>query len=297
MRINGNTKIFGILGDPVGHSLSPLLHNFIIEYYNLDAVYVPLRLRKGNLNKKSLKNILQNLSIEGLSVTIPHKKLIYEIADQRDDLSSVTLASNTFIREELNNNVILKAFNTDGPGAAQSLLMKTNLNKKNILIIGYGGSASAIAGELLLKYQPNKLIITGRNKKKGQQFTEILNQKIKHFSLCKFFPTEELIKSKDINYSEMEIIINTTPLGMKNYEDDLPIPEELILKNQIIMDIVYNPLETHFLKIAKNKRATIIEGYWMLLFQAIRQMEIFYKIKIEKDLIPKLKNILLKNLK
>lgn len=294
MNINGKTKIFGIIGNPVSHSLSPILHNYVYEYYKKDAVYVPFLFSPQNKNKRMLlKSLLHDFNVQGLSVTIPYKNLAYEIADKKDELSNFIKASNTLLKKEDG----IYAFNTDGKGALDALYQKTSLEDKIILILGYGGSAKAIAGALLLYEKPYIVIISGRNIKKAKQLVRLLNRNIQHDSVCYAAGFQELRNDIIIKISDIDIIINTTPLGMKNFEsDELPIPEDFIFSNQVIMDIVYTPLETKLLEIAKRKKATIIEGYWMLLYQAIYQMELFLNIQIEEELKKQLKKILLKHL-
>ncbi len=294
MNITGKTKLYGIIGNPVSHSLSPILHNYIYKYYNLDAVYVPFLFTPNKNNEKFLlKSLLNHFNILGLSVTIPYKTLAYQIADKKDDISNFTKASNTLIKKDDG----IYAFNTDGKGALDALYQKTTLKDKTILILGYGGSASAITGAILLFDKPKYVIITGRNIKKAKQLVRLLNKNIKHDSVCTTIELDKLKHDKHINITNIDIIINTTPIGMKTYQvDEIPISEDLILSKHIVMDIVYTPLMTKFLEVAKRKRATIIEGYWMLLYQAKYQMELFLNLQIEEKVINQLKKLLLKHL-
>lgn len=290
MKISGNTFVFGIIGNPIEHSLSPILHNYFFEKMGYNAVYIPLKLNLEIQNRNCFKKILQSLNLKGLSITIPHKKLGFLIADQKDFLTEFTQSCNTLLMKEK-----FYGYNTDGPGAIQAILSNTPLENKNILILGYGGSASAIAGEILLNHKPKSLFISGRNKKKAEQLIRLLNKNFKNNIKAKFLSLED----KNFDPNEIDILINTTPIGMKGFQTDtnLPIEEKYILKKHIVFDIIYNPIETPLLKIAKQKKATIIEGYWMFLYQAIKQMEIFTNIKPEENLIKKFKKILLGNLK
>lgn len=290
MKISGTTSLFGIIGNPIEHSLSPILHNYFFEKIGFDAVYVPFKLNLEIQNKNCFKKILQSLNLKGLSITIPYKKLGFLIADQKDHLTEFTQSCNTLLIKEK-----LYGYNTDGPGAIQAILSNTPIENKNILILGYGGSASAIAGEILLNHNPKSLFITGRDKKKAEQLIKLLNKNFKNNKKAKFLSLED----KNFDPNEINIIINTTPIGMKGFKSDtlLPINEKYISKDHIVFDIIYNPIETPLLKIAKQKKARIIEGYWMFLFQAIKQMEIFTNIKPEENLIKKIKQILLQNLK
>jgi shikimate dehydrogenase len=303
MIITGKTSIYGILGNPVSHSLSPILHNFIFQEFKIDAVYVPFHLELIHKSNKTshkkweeylIKSLLLNFNVQGLSVTIPYKFAACKIANIKDELSKFTKSSNTLLKIE--NQIY--SYNTDGKGALDALNQKTEIKNKNILLIGYGGSASAIAGALLLHNIPKNLLLTGRNEEKAKKLVKELNKNIKHNSKCFFKSIDSLNDENDLNIFDVDIIINTTPVGMKNYhEDQIPIPEKYILKKHIVMDIIYNPLETRLLQIAKKNKATIIEGYWMFLYQAIYQMELFINTKIDKKLVKKLENLLLKYLK
>jgi len=295
MDITGKTSVYGIVGNPVSHSLSPLLHNFAFKEFGVDAIYVPFLFDiKQKKDEKLLANLLTNFHVEGLSVTIPHKFLAFKTADFKDDLSTFTQSSNTLI----NKDQKIYAYNTDGKGALDALYNKTTLKDKNILILGYGGSSSAIVGAILLNDQPKNIIITGRNKQKGLKLVKDLNKNIPHRSHCFFEELENLSNSKsDITIDDIDVIINTTPVGMKGKENQSPLPEQYIQKKHIVMDIIYNPQETQLIKIAKAQKAIAIEGYWMFLYQAVYQMELFLNKKIEKEFVKKLKNLLLKTLK
>lgn len=287
MKITGSTSLYGIIGNPVAHSLSPVLHNYFFSLMGMNAVYVPFLLKRETLQKKCLKKILKSLSIRGLSVTIPYKSLAYEISDIQDSLSEFTHSSNTVLIQDK-----LYAYNTDGTGATKALLTKAEINNKSILILGYGGSASAIAGEILLKYQPKKLYITGRNPKKGTQLIHLLNKNISHKVEVRF------LKLEFCSLEDVDIIINTTPIGMKGYPESEYefFPIKKISKHHVVMDIIYIPIETPLIQFAKQKKATIIEGYWMFLYQAIEQMKLFTGHYPDEKLILKLKSILVKHL-
>ncbi|MCS7204990.1 MAG: shikimate dehydrogenase [Leptospiraceae bacterium] len=282
MNIDGETKVYGIIGNPLSHSLSPIIHNHIFSHYKMNAVYIPFAAELNKNEKKYIQTLLKNFHVQGLSVTIPYKSFAYEIAHLHDEISKFTHASNTLMFKDQK----IMAYNTDGIGALRALQKVSSLHDKSILILGYGGSSSAITGALIHYEKPKRIVITGRDPKKGKNF-------LKKF---KGHPVEFIENEKlEDNY---EIIINTTPIGMKNFpEKKLFIDEGLINKDQVVMDIVYNPIETPLLKLAKKKKATVIEGYWMFLYQAIYQSELFIEKKIEEPLIQKIKQLILKNLK
>ena len=264
--IDGETILFGIIGYPVSHSLSPKIHNSAFHSIGLNAAYLPLSVPKPD---KSLKNwILSIQNFRGFSVTIPHKSWAYKIADERDDLSRCCGASNTLIK--LPNNR-LAAYNTDGPGALDALRKSgVKLKNKQILLLGYGGSASAIAHSLLLEENPQNLYVHGRNPKKRNNFTNTLRRS--HPNMRLKIHSNEM---DQINPDEIDIIIHTTPLGMKNQEQAIPLPEGFIQKKHTVFDIVYTPHNTPLLEYAAKKGAKTVHGYLMLLYQAVRQFELF----------------------
>lgn len=275
--INGSTRVYGIIGSPVGHSLSPLMHNAAFQYLKINAVYVPFDVKKVT---RSLGKAISSLGIGGLSVTIPHKTWAASIADNPDPLTQRCGAANTLIPEE---NGSISAYNTDGPGAIRALkTVENNIRGKRILLIGYGGSATAIAHTLLLEENPASLIIAGRNGKKREAFRD---------SLKKIYENQHtLIRStdySDFHPEEVDIIIHTTPLGMKGKPAELPLPVEFIQKYHTVYDIVYNPARTPLLTEAEKVGARTVRGYLMLLYQAVIQFELFTGQKAPESLMEK----------
>ncbi len=273
--IGGNTRVFGIIGNPLGHSLSPLLHNAAFRSQKIDAVYVPFPVEKANTG---LGKAISALNIQGLSVTIPHKTWAAKIADRSDPLTERCGAANTLIREQ---DGTLSAYNTDGPGAVRALkTAHPGIKGSRILLIGYGGSAMAIAHSLLLDEKPASLIITGRSASKRKAFADSLqNTNPKPTTVIRSEAVE------NIDPEEVDIIIHTTPLGMKGKPQDLPVPDSFIQKEHTVFDIVYNPARTPLLKKAELVGAKTIKGYLMLLFQAIIQFELFTGLKAPESLM------------
>jgi len=286
-QINGETSVFGITGNPVGHSLSPLIHNAAFQYLKINAVYVPFPIKKPNSN--SAKALL-DIGVRGLSVTIPHKVWAMKTAVKCDDLSELCEASNTLIAGEEG----WSAWNTDGPGALTALKNHTSIRGRRILLIGYGGSATAIAHTALLeKEKPGALFVYGRSSAKAKAFSESLINKHKPYSGNIIIRSTDL--SGDITPEDIDIIIHTTPLGMQGASQELPLPEEFIREFHTVFDIVYIPALTPLVRAAKKKGASIVPGYLMLLYQAGRQFELFTGEKapvhlMEKELLRALKN-------
>lgn len=253
MMITGKTKIIGIFGYPVEHTLSPYMHNAAFEALSLDYCYIPFNVHPDNL--RSAASAIKILNISGVNITIPHKETIIPFLDELDREAELIGAVNTVLNKERR----LIGYNTDGRGFVRSLREdgKIDPRGKKIMIIGAGGAARAIAFTLALE-GAEKLFIN-----------DILSEKAKELSCAVSTKTStEAIYIKDMKegIGEVDILINATPLGMKK-EDPLPISPELLSKGLIVYDIVYNPPATPLLKEAKKRGAKTLGGLGMLLYQ------------------------------
>ena len=270
--IDGRSTVYGILGWPVAHSLSPLLHNTAFRELQINAAYIPFSIPKEKLNKSHL-SLLAELGLKGFSLTIPHKAWAAQVADQRDNLTNQCGAANTLYYHDN----LWSAYNTDGPGALQALQpVLSQAKSKRVLLLGYGGSATAIAHALLNSYKEAEdllLYVGGRNAQKIEAFTSGL--KSAHPTL----PEKQIIALKpdfsDIQAKDINIIIHTTPLGLEGQSQELPLPTRLLDKEHCVFDIVYQPLHTPLVHAARSVGAQIVPGYLMLLYQAGLQFEIF----------------------
>ncbi|MBE7413143.1 MAG: shikimate dehydrogenase [Leptospiraceae bacterium] len=284
MKISNKTKIFGILGNPLSHTLSPLIHNYLFQEYGLDGIYLVFETQ----NPDSTLVSLQNLNVQGLSVTIPYKEWAYSVAHKNDETSEWMKAANTLTFQE---NKIL-ANNTDGYGAVESI--KNSGNKilhSNVVVLGSGGSARGIAYSLAKEMKQKKIYISARNKIKSLELVSLLNSTSPGIS--EYIPVQQIGEVKD----DVSLVINTTPLGMKNYDQDILLSEDFFSNNHTLFDIVYNPCHTPLVKLAMKRKAKIILGYEMLVYQAMKQFEIFTSIQVEKKIIEKVKTQVFKILK
>lgn len=307
MMINAETKKFGIIGFPLSHSYSPLIHNAAYEASKFNAVYLPFPMK----NLIQLKHSMRQMGIHGLSITIPHKIAIRRFLDALDPIAIQIGSVNTLVREDN----LLKGYNTDAYGAVEALKSSgVNLKNKKILIIGSGGSARAIAFGLY-RESPSKISILARNKLNAKRIIHNLSDLIKNTDLeiiqlkpvgiDKSSDQKERKNYRGIYYSSLrtpeqiqcfDIIIQTTPMGMKNHplENEMVLSEKYFKKGQILFDIVYNPYKTPIVKAAQKKKLDIVYGYKMLLFQAAAQYELFTR---EKPPIEIMEKALLKELK
>jgi shikimate dehydrogenase len=255
------SKTFAVIGDPIDHSLSPNIHSAAFRELNLDCSYIAYRIPKGELEEgiESLKKI----KIDGFNVTIPHKVEMMKYLDKLDESCSVIGAVNTVT----NNDGILKGYNTDMDGFLEPF-KKRNISLKDskILLLGAGGAARAIVAGFA-KEHAQSITIANRtlaNAKNIVEFSNKIGLKARAIKLDEVGDTAK-------NY---DVIVNATSIGLKN--ESSPISLEGINSKTIVYDIVYMPINTDFLKNAKEKGAIIIYGYEMLLGQAARAFEIWH---------------------
>jgi shikimate dehydrogenase len=252
--VSGSTTVCCLIGDPVAHSLSPLIHNAGYQALGIDFIYVPFQAR----DIKPAIEAIRGLGIRGASITVPHKVTAIPYLDRVDEEAREIGAVNTVV----NNNGVLTGYNSDGTGARQALEEVTALAGKKAVLIGSGGAARAIA--MALKSSGAKLVISNRTVEKARHLAEMVNADDSG-GLDKL----PLIASADI-------LINATSVGMWPKVNESVIPRELLHQGLTVFDIVYNPKEeTRLLTEAKEKGCPVVYGYKMLLYQAARQFELF----------------------
>ena len=266
MKLSAKTKICLIIGDPVAHSLSPAMHNAGYEALGIDDQFVFLGAQVKVENVELAVQTMKKMGIHGLSCTIPHKVVVMKFLDEIDETARKIGAVNTV----LNKNGKLVGFNTDWVGVVIPLEKITTLFGKKALVLGAGGAARAVVFGLLNKGA--KVKIFNRTKQKAMILAKEFN--------CQATDLKTKSEIKDF-----DIIINTTSVGMKPLENNMPIPAEFITNKQIVFDIVYVPIETKLLKEAKKRGAKVIHGIEMLLHQGLAQFEIFTDCKAPKEIM------------
>ncbi|MDH3277952.1 MAG: shikimate dehydrogenase [Nitrosopumilus sp.] len=258
------SKTFAVIGDPIDHSLSPNIHSAAFRELNLENSYIAYKIPKGEL-KEGIE-ALKKIKIDGFNVTIPHKIEMMKYLDKMDETCSIIGAVNTVT----NNEGILKGYNTDMDGFLDPFKKKEiQIKDKKILLLGAGGAARAI--------------VTGFAKEKARHLT-IANRTLENAnSLAQFANKIGLdanattLEKVEINLADFDIIVNATSIGLKN--ELSPISLETIKPESVVYDIIYMPMNTDFIKKAKEKGAKIIYGYEMLLGQAVRAFEIWNGIE------------------
>lgn len=241
MRLSAKTKICLIIGDPVGHSLSPAMHNAGYESLGIDDQFIYLGARVKVEDVGVAVQTMRRMGIHGLACTIPHKVEVMKYLDKVDETAKKIGAVNTII----NKQGKLIGFNTDWMGAVIPLEKITTLPGKKALVLGAGGASRAVIYGLLKRN--SKVTIFNRTREKATELAKEFN------CLSTTLDNHNEIKGFDI-------VINTTSVGMKPLENETPIPVDTILKNQIIFDIVYIPFETKLLKEAKKEERLLFPG-------------------------------------
>ncbi len=248
------TEVYGIIGYPVSHSLSPLMHNCAFKELKISAVYGCFEVKPEEL-KQAVEGI-KALGIKGVSVTVPHKEKVMEFLDEIEETAREIGAVNTI----LNENGVLKGFNTDWIGVLKAFEVSgVEVKGKKVVIIGAGGASRAVVYAV---------------KKAGAEAVEVYNRTFeKAVKLAKQF---DIIPKKweELKKAWGDIIIQTTSVGMNSWES--PVEEEVIARFNTAMDIVYTPLKTKFLNLAE-KYGIIIDGLKMLLYQGVEQFKIWIK--------------------
>ena len=264
MKISAKTRLLAVVGNPIRHSLSPKIHNYLCEKLELDYVYTAFE-------SDSMLNVLsamRNLNICGLNVTSPFKYDALKLVDVVSDSAKLAGSVNTIV----NDNGILTGDSTDGEGLFLSMKKAgINITDKKILILGAGGAAKPIC--VMLKQKGAcEITILNRTVEKARILAEDLNKNLK---------TE--IFSQYHNKKKFDIIINTTSVGMGTNEN--PLPDASLLDGaEAAVDIIYHPKKTEFLKSCENKGLTILNGIGMLVYQGILAFELFTGTKVPESL-------------
>jgi len=250
-QVDAATRVYGVAGDPVAHSLSPIMLNSAFRRENVNGVYLAL-------HAKTLDDLLtcvKDIPINGLSITMPYKEQILKHLDKTDPLTSKIGACNTVVRAQDGK---LYGFNTDVAGVVRPLEMRMRLPGLKILVLGAGGSArAAVFG---LKERGAEVYILNRTAAPAQTLAKQARAKAINRTLLKKL--------------EFDVIINATPVGMEGNRDPLPISEQ-DFKARYFFDMVYTPAETRMVRLARAKGIHVILGSEMFVQQGARQFEIW----------------------
>ena len=259
------TRVYALIGNPVSHSMSPAIHNAAFMALNLDCIYVAFQV-------EDVKNALAGMraldNFRGMSVTIPHKIKVMQYVDEIPDVDRHIGSINTVVKEDGK----LIGFGTDGPGALKAIDdAGVEPAGKNVLMLGAGGAARAIAFTLAQKGGIGKLVLLDIN----EEFLSQLTGDLQSGTDAVIVPGALNPAAVEEHMAAADLIINCTPVGMHPNEDATLVPDHLFRPGQVVFDVVYNPLTTKLLRQAKAKGLKVIPGVEMFINQAILQFERF----------------------
>jgi 3-dehydroquinate dehydratase / shikimate dehydrogenase len=249
-QIDQATRVYGVVGDPIEHSMSPLIMNTAFRRENVNAICVALHAKKID----DLMTCVEQIPIHGLAVTMPYKTEILKFLENTDPLTAKVGACNTVVRSQEGK---LFGFNTDIAGVIRPLDQRLALPGAKVLVVGAGGAGkAAVFG---LKERGAEVYVMNRTTAKGQKLARRAHAR--------------LIKRKDLKKLNFDLIINATPVGMGNPKQSVLVEPEI--NARYVMDMVYHPVDTRLLKMAKERGAHTITGLEMFTNQAARQFEIW----------------------
>jgi len=264
MAISGKTRVCGVIGDPIEHSLSPTIHNVAFNHLKLDFVFLAFHVKAADL--ENAVRGMRGLGIHGLNVTMPHKSTVIGCLDEVDSTVQFLGSANTI----LNKDGKLSGFNTDGVGALKALQENgVELSERKVLLLGAGGAAKAIA--FSLAQEVGELAILNRASEKAKELAETLRRMFN----CEVVGSELSPDAIAENLRDSDVLVNATSVGMKPNLSQSIVAPQWLRSDLTVMDIVYNPVETKLAKDAKAAGAKVISGVEMLIYQGAASFEIW----------------------
>ena len=263
--ISSKTSFIALIGNPISHSLSPIMQNAALQYLGLDLIYIAIPCKDEDL--ELVLNSFKKINCKGLNITIPHKEKVFDLCSEISPISNKLKAINTL---KLNSEKEWSATNTDVEGFIYPL-KKLNLTKKQSIVLGSGGAArSVIQGLINLNF--SKITVVSRNKSSLNKLIRIFENQIEVQGLLNNDnQAQNLVEESDL-------IVNTTPVGMKTakYETNvLPYGKSFwrsLNSKTIVYDLIYNPAPTDLLKFSANRGCMTIDGLQMLVAQGMKSL-------------------------
>ena len=276
MKISGRTKVCALIGDPVEHSLSPIIQNAAFRSLDLDYVYVVFNVKSGDLREAVYG--VKALGICGLNVTMPHKTAIIPYLDELDETARKTGSVNTV----LNNNGRLIGYTTDGVGALNALKHAgVDPSGKRIVILGAGGASRSIS--FTLAEHASELVILNRTFSKAKALKDAIRKTLGERAKVRALPLSD--ENLSVELADADILINATSVGMKPNENETPVKQIYLRGDLVVFDLVYEPLETRLLREAKSIGAKVVDGLSMLVHQGAASFEIWTGVKAPVDVM------------
>ena len=273
-KIKSDKTICGIIGNPLGHTLSPAMHNAAFFELKLDFEYLIFEITDSEI--KTTFDSLKAKNFRGLNVTHPFKIKVMDYLDELDSLAKEIGAVNVIV----NDNGKIIGYNTDSFGAVSALRsngVDVDFGRKKVLILGAGGAARAVAVPLVK--MGNELIIANRTYQRGKELATMLGK----------FGVSKAVKIQNIHeeIEDVEILINATSVGMKGGPGGSPIPGHLLRDGLTVFDLVYTPKNTQLLTDSKESGARIIYGYEMFIYQGVKSFELWTNESAPVDVMRK----------
>lgn len=270
MKIAGKTKVCGLIGDPVEHSLSPSIQNAAFDHLGLDYVYAVFPVTRSNL-KKAVAG-MRSLGLHGLNVTMPHKTDVTRYLDELDETAKSVGSVNTI----LNSDGRLIGYTTDGIGALRALRYGgVDPSGKKIVLLGAGGASRSVSFTLVR--EAKEFIILNRTSEKAERLvhdiTTLLGDSAK---VTAGRLTDENVEKE---LRDADILVNATSVGMHPKEQETPVDRKLLRPGLVVFDLVYEPLETRLLREAAQVGAKTVDGLSMLVHQGAASFEIWTGVK------------------
>jgi len=264
MDVSGKTKVCGLIGDPVEHTMSPAIHNAAFRELGLDYIYLPFHVKKEELGNAIAG--MRALNIRGLNVTIPHKVDVLQFLDKLDPLAEKIGAVNTIV----NDDGFLTGYNTDAAGWLQAMLSRgCDPSNRKVAVLGAGGASRAIS--FILAERGAHLVILNRRlelewaEELAGRISTTFSRETRALELNRTNLTGALEKA--------EILVNATSVGMSPDTDQTPVDSDLLRPDLIVSDIVYNPVKTRLLREAETAGVKTVEGLEMLVWQGALAFE------------------------
>jgi shikimate dehydrogenase len=263
-KISGKTAVYGVIGDPVEHSLSPVIHNAAFGSLKMDSIFVAFKV-EASCVEIALRS-MRGLNIQGLNVTMPHKSTVITYLDELDEKSALLESVNTI----LNDKGKLRGFSTDGSGAHRALEENgIGLAGKRMVLLGTGGAGKAIA--FALSKEVGEIVLLNRTPEKACKLAEILHSKFQKKVSVDSLSPEAMAKA----LQKADLLVNATSVGMYPREGNSLVRREWLKPSMVVMDIVYNPVETKLARDARLVGAKVISGLEMLIYQGAESFEVW----------------------
>lgn len=282
--MDAQKAVYGIIGYPVAHSLSPLMHNAAFKELGVDAIYKLFPVKDDELDKFFNELRKPASPIFGLNVTVPYKEAVMKYIDNISPLAQKIMAVNTIV---VTKERKLIGFNTDAPGFLAHLVeLKFNTRDKKIAIMGAGGSARAILAVLcMIPERPDSIKIYNRTPERLEVLLEDLRGRI-DLSIV-----EPVASIDDLDIPHADLLINSTSMGLKE-DDPVLVDPDLIHPDLLVYDLIYNPAKTALLEMAEEQGARTANGLGMLYYQGVLAFQHWANVQLDDDIKQKMRNAL-----